>query len=174
MAIHLALLWREIVLVMLAAAVSGQAAAQDLPSGTVADRIVVEKSARTLSVFRGSVLLKTYKVALGPNPKGHKEREGDGRTPEGIYTIDSRKRDSAFHRALHISYPNAEDRRNARRRRVSPGGDIMIHGLPNGMGATGKAHVLRDWTNGCIAVTNDEIEELWRVVPNRARIEIKP
>jgi len=95
-AIHSALLWREIVLAMLAAAVSGHAVVQDLPSGTVADRIVVQKSARTLSVFRGNVLLKTYKVALGPNPKGHKEREGDGRTPEGIYTIDPRNETARF------------------------------------------------------------------------------
>lgn len=162
------------VLVTLAVGSPAGAARQTLPDGTVVDRIIVEKRARTMSVYRGTELLKTYKVALGPNPKGHKEREGDGRTPEGIYRIDFRKRDSAFHRALHVSYPNAEDRRRARRRRVSPGGDIMIHGLPNGMGAIGKAHVLRDWTNGCIAVTNDEIEELWRVVPNGTTVEIKP
>jgi murein L,D-transpeptidase YafK len=161
------------VLIALAAA-SGDFAAQELPRGTVADRILVEKSARTLSVFRGDTLLKTYKVALGRNPKGPKQREGDGRTPEGTYVIDSRKADSKFHRALHISYPNAEDRRQARLRRVSPGGAIMIHGLPNGMGALGKSHLMRDWTDGCIAVTNTEIEELWRLIPNGTRIEIKP
>jgi murein L,D-transpeptidase YafK len=155
------------------AAVSLGRTDESLPPRTVADRIVVEKAARTLSLYRGGRLLKTYKIALGPNPTGHKQQEGDGRTPEGTYTIDSRKRNSAFHRALHISYPNAEDRRRARRRGVSPGGDIMIHGLPNGLGAIGKKHVLRDWTEGCIAVTNEEIEEIWRVVPNGTPIEIR-
>ena len=172
--VRLAVLRHTAVLITIAGIARAHALGQDLPPGTVADRILVEKSARTLSVFRGSALLKTYKVALGPNPKGHKQREGDGRTPEGVYSIDFRKRDSAFHRALHISYPNAQDRQNARRRRVSPGGAIMIHGLPNGSAAVGKAHLLRDWTNGCIAVTNKEIEELWRLIPNGTRIEIKP
>lgn len=150
------------------------AMAQVLPKGAVADRVVVEKAARTLSLYHEGRLLKTYNVALGPNAKGRKEREGDGRTPEGTYVIDSRKADSAFHRALHISYPNAHDRTHARLLGVSPGGDIMIHGLPNGMGFIGKAHRLRDWTQGCIAVTNDEIEEIWRVVPNGTPIEINP
>jgi murein L,D-transpeptidase YafK len=158
---------------VLASAVALEAG-QTLPAGTVADRVVVEKGTRTLTLFGGPRRLKTYKVALGPNPRGRKEQEGDGRTPEGTYIIDGRKRDSAFHRALHISYPNAEDRRRARARGVPPGGAIMIHGLPNGTGAIGKAHRLRDWTEGCIAVTNDEIEEIWRVVPNGTPIIIKP
>ena len=149
------------------------AADEALRAGTVADRVVIEKTAHRLSLYYRDRLLKTYTVALGPDPIRPKEREGDGRTPEGTYVIDSRKRDSAFHRALHISYPNHEDRRRARRLGVSPGGAIMIHGLPNGMGAIGKAHLLRDWTQGCIAVTNEEIEELWRVVPNGTRVDIK-
>ncbi len=161
-------------LVVLAAANSLSAGEQSLPVGSVADRIVIEKAAHTLTLFRGDRLLKTYRVALGPNVKGAKERQGDGRTPEGKYIVDSRKRDSAFHRALHISYPNEQDRRRARRLGVPPGGDIMIHGLPNGMGAIGKAHRIRDWTQGCIAVTNEEIEEIWRVVPNGTLVEIKP
>ncbi len=147
---------------------------QNLPDGTIANRVLIEKGARTLKLYSDGRLLKTYKIALGPNANGPKEREGDGRTPEGRYVIDSRKKDSGFHRALHLSYPNDEDRRRARRLGVSPGGAIMIHGLPNGMGAIGRAHVARDWTQGCIAVTNEEIEELWRVVPNGTRVEIKP
>ena len=153
---------------------SGEIDGQGLPAGTVADRIIVRKAARQLHLYNGGRLLKTYRIALGRNPQGPKEREGDGRTPEGSYVIDSRKRDSAFHRALHISYPNADDRRRARRLGVSPGGAIMIHGLPNGMASIGAAHAARDWTEGCLAVTNLEIEEIWRVVPNGTRIEIRP
>lgn len=147
---------------------------QNLAKGTLADRIVIEKAARILSLYHEGQVLKTYKIALGPNAKGHKEREGDGRTPEGKYVIDSRKADSSFHRALHVSYPNQQDRMRARRLGVSPGGAIMIHGLPNGMGSIGKTHLLRDWTQGCIAVTNEEIEEIWRLVPNGTPVEIRP
>jgi murein L,D-transpeptidase YafK len=149
-------------------------AAQSLPPGAVADRIVIEKRARTLTLFRGDGKLKIYKVALGSDPVGPKQQQGDGRTPEGTYVIDARKKNSQFHRALHISYPNAEDRRLARQHGVSPGGDIMIHGLPNGMASIGSAHRRRDWTQGCIAVTNEEIEEIWRAVPNGTRVVIKP
>ena len=140
----------------------------------MADRVLIQKAAHSLSLYRGNRLLKTYKVALGPNAEGPKRQQGDGRTPDGTYVIDARKRYSAFHRALHISYPNEVDRRRARRLGVAPGGDIMIHGLPNGMGAIGKAHLVRDWTQGCIAVTNEEIEEIWRIVPNGTRVEVKP
>ena len=165
--------WR-VTLCVCAAALSASALAQELPRDSLADRIVIDKSDRRLSLYRRNRLLKTYDIALGPNPNGHKEREGDGRTPEGSYVIDSRNRNSAFHRSLHISYPNDQDRRRARRLGVSPGGDIMIHGLPNGMDAIGKAHLLRDWTQGCIAVTNAEIEEIWRVVRDGTRVEIRP
>jgi len=140
----------------------------------MADRVLIQKAAHSLSLYRGNRLLKTYNVALGPNAEGPKRQQGDGRTPDGTYVIDARKRYSAFHRALHISYPNEVDRRRARRLGVAPGGDIMIHGLPNGMGAIGKAHLVRDWTQGCIAVTNEEIEEIWRIVPNGTRVEVKP
>jgi murein L,D-transpeptidase YafK len=139
-----------------------------------ADRVVIVKADRTLTLYRGAQVLRTYKIALGRTPLGPKEEQGDGRTPEGVYVIDSRNAQSSFHRALHISYPNADDRRRATRRRVQPGGAIMIHGLPNGLGALGAAHLLRDWTEGCIAVTNEEIEEIWRMVPNGTRVEIRP
>lgn len=170
---------RRILFALIAASVlllaaAGRRDGSALPEGTVADLILVDKSDRTLTLFAGHRKLKTYKVALGRNPLGHKQQEGDGRTPEGRYEIDFRKQDSAFHRALHISYPNATDVRNARRRWVSPGGAIMIHGLPNRLGMAGSLHLARDWTEGCIAVTNAEIEEIWRVVPNGTRIEITP
>ena len=136
-----------------------------------ADLVVVEKARRTLTVFSGNTAVRTYSVALGPNPKGHKVQAGDGRTPEGRYTIDYKNEKSAYYLALHISYPNQQDILEAKRRGVSPGGDIMVHGLPNGVGAVGQGE---DWTRGCIAVTNEEIEEIARLVPPGTPIEIRP
>lgn len=119
-------------------------------------------------------VIKAYKIALGSEPTGPKTRQGDHRTPEGVYVIDSRNSSSQFHRALHISYPSAADRERARKLGVSPGGDVFIHGLPNGYGFIGAAHRARDWTDGCIAVTDKEIEEIWKLVPNGTPIEIQP
>ena len=145
-----------------------------LPTGTTIDRIVIEKSARTLSIFANSKKLKTYRVALGRNPVGAKQEEGDKKTPEGIYKIDSRNPQSSFHVALHVSYPSDEDKRRAAGRGVSAGFDIMIHGIQNGLGWIGAFHRLHDWTAGCIAVTDEEIEELWRVTPDGTTVEIRP
>ena len=145
-----------------------------LPPGAVADRVLIEKAQRRLTLFSGSRPLKSYRVALGDHPIGRKQREGDGRTPEGLYVIDSRNRQSRFHRALHVSYPNPADRERARRLGVAPGGDIMIHGLLDAFAPLGPLHRLTDWTSGCIAVTDDEIEEIWRAVPNGTRVEIRP
>lgn len=144
------------------------------PPPEKADRILVHKSRRELILLRQGRTLKTYKIALGQNPVGAKEREGDKRTPEGLYTIDGRYRQSPYHWALHISYPNADDLRRARQLRVSPGSAILIHGLPNGQGSLGAAHRQTDWTWGCIAVTNEEIEEIWDLVPDGTPIEIRP
>jgi murein L,D-transpeptidase YafK len=119
-------------------------------------------------------VIRTYKVALGRGGLTPKEREGDGRTPEGHYIIDARNADSHYHRALHVSYPNAEDRQRAAKLGVAPGGAIMIHGLPNGEGMIGSAHRLYDWTLGCIAVTDPEIEEIWTLVPVGTPVEIRP
>lgn len=140
----------------------------------VADKILVEKALRRLTLFRNGKPLKAYKVALGPNPVGAKVKEGDGRTPEGLYTIIGRNPKSAFHLSLRISYPNSADKARAESLGVSPGGDIMIHGITNGFGWIGSYHRLWDWTRGCIAVTNAEIEEIWRMVPNGAVVEIVP
>lgn len=147
-----------------------------VPSGSrdTVDLIFIEKRARRLTLFRDGKPIRTYRVALGFEPVGKKTTEGDGRTPEGRYIIARRKPNSRYHRALHISYPNAEDRKQAAARGVSPGGDIMIHGLMNGMGRVGKAHLLRDWTLGCIALTNDEIDEVWRMAPDGTTVEIVP
>ncbi|HEY3661678.1 MAG TPA: L,D-transpeptidase family protein [Chthoniobacterales bacterium] len=138
-----------------------------------ADRVLVEKRARRLTLFSGSKPLKSYRVALGSSPVGPKESEGDRRTPEGRYVIDRHKEDSAFHRALHISYPDADDVARAEEMGLSAGSDIMIHGLPNGWGWIGAFHRGRDWTAGCIAVTDSQIEEIWRAVPDGTPIEIR-
>lgn len=140
----------------------------------VADRIVIVKSSRTMTLLNAGKVLKTYKVALGGSPTGGKERQGDEKTPEGEYKIDSRNSHSQFHLALHVSYPNAADRERARRLGVDPGGDIMIHGLPQAWAWLGAAHRQRDWTLGCIAVTNQEIEEIWQLVPVGTAVEIRP
>jgi murein L,D-transpeptidase YafK len=140
----------------------------------VADRILVEKSRRRLTLIRHGVPVRTYQVALGQNPVGDKERRGDMRTPEGVYRIEARVAQSRFHLALRISYPDAAHVERARSLGVSPGGDIMIHGLPNGQESVGAAHREYDWTEGCIAVTNAEIEEIWRAVPLGTVIEIRP
>jgi len=145
-----------------------------LPPETVADKILIEKKDRRLTLLTHGKALKTYRVALGRNPEGKKIEEGDKRTPEGMYVIDRRKEQSRYHRSLHVSYPNQEDLAQAKSRGVSPGGDIMIHGLPNGIGFVGNFHVKRDWTLGCIAVTNTEIEEIWRAVPDGTVVEIVP
>jgi murein L,D-transpeptidase YafK len=145
-----------------------------LPADARADRIVVEKSARKLTLFRGETPLKSYSVALGRAPEGTKQREGDHRTPEGHYIIDAHKRDSAFHLALHISYPSPADSASAAQRGMKPGGDIMIHGIQNGLGWLGAFHRLIDWTSGCIAVTDKEIEEIYRALPDGTPIEIRP
>jgi len=144
-----------------------------LPEGTTIDRIVVEKSAKKLSIFRDGNQIKSYRIALGPNPVGAKQEEGDMKTPEGIYKIDSRNAQSSFHLALHISYPSDEDNKRAAARGVSAGFDIMIHGIQNGRGWIGAFHRWKDWTAGCIALTDEEIEELWRVTPDETTVEIR-
>jgi murein L,D-transpeptidase YafK len=145
-----------------------------LPMGATIDRIVVEKSAKRLSIFGGGNQIKSYRIALGRNPVGAKQEEGDMKTPEGIYKIDSRNAQSSFHLALHISYPSDEDNQRAAARSVSAGSDIMIHGIQNGRAWIGAFHRWKNWTAGCIALTDEEIEELWRVTPDGTTIEIRP
>lgn len=140
-----------------------------------ADQIVVYKADRRMQLLREGKVLRTYRVSLGSSGDGgHKQQEGDERTPEGRYLIDWRNPRSFAHLSLHISYPNAADSDAAQRANVSPGGNIMIHGLPNGMGLLGSLHHLTDWTDGCIAVTNTEMEEIWSLVPTGTPIEIFP
>jgi murein L,D-transpeptidase YafK len=139
-----------------------------------ADSILILKKDHVMELLAGGKVIRTYKVALGRGGLAPKEREGDGRTPEGHYTIDSRNATSRYHKALHVSYPNAEDRKRAAKLGVSPGGAIMIHGLPNGLGWVGAGHRLYDWTLGCIAVTDAEIDEIWELVPVGTPVEIRP
>ena len=165
-------------LVLCLAAVGLAAAARfnfnPLPRDLVVDRIVVERSVRRLTLFQNGRVLKSYPVALGRAPIGAKEYEGDQRTPEGIYKIDFHKPDSDYHLALHISYPEQHDIDRAAVDGLSAGSDIMIHGLPNGRGWIGRFHRRSDWTAGCVAVANFEIEEIYRAVPDGTPIELRP
>ena len=140
----------------------------------VADRIVLYKAERQMTLFRGEQPIKTYAVSLGFGEPGPKTREGDGRTPEGLYHISGRNPHSDYHLSLRISYPDADDVAAAQALGVSPGGDIMIHGARNGLGWLGGFLQGTDWTAGCIAVTNGEMDEIWRTVPDGTPIEILP
>jgi murein L,D-transpeptidase YafK len=141
---------------------------------TNVDRILVEKSKRALTLLDGTKVVKTYKVALGRNPQGAKDRQGDHRTPEGTYSIDVKKPDSRFHKALHISYPSQADREHAQKLGLSPGGDVEIHGLGSMWGWLGAQHRRIDWTDGCIAVTNEEIDEIYPLIKVGTPVEIRP
>ena len=139
-----------------------------------ANRIVILKSAHSMTLLNGGKVLKTYKVALGSVPVGPKRIEGDHKTPEGDYLIDAKNAHSQFHLSLHISYPSAADQQRARTLGARPGGAIMIHGLAAPFAYLGPLHRQTDWTDGCIAVTNAEIEEIWKLVPVGTRVEIRP
>jgi murein L,D-transpeptidase YafK len=138
------------------------------------DRILIQKKKRSLSPMSGNEVLKTYKVALGTEPVEPQERQGDHRTPEGMYSVDRKIPNSQFHKALHTSYPNAADREHARKLGVSPGGDVEIHGLGAEWGWVGSNHTLKDWTDGCIAVTNEEIDAIYPQVSPGTVVEILP
>jgi len=167
-------LCRALPLVLLFSTLPSRAGDHHLPLTTRADRVVVLKNAHTLTLLNHGKVLKEYKVALGGDPVGPKTRQADHKTPEGTYTLDRRNDHSQFYRSIHISYPNAADRAHAHKLGISPGGDIMLHGLPNHYGWIGSAHRTHDWTDGCIAVTNEEIDEIWRAVADGTPIEIRP
>lgn len=138
-----------------------------------ADSVLVDKSDEKLYLLKGGAVIAEYSVSFGANPKGHKQQEGDERTPEGSYVLDYKKEDSEFYRAIHISYPNEEDRKSAAERGVDPGGAIMIHGQRNWLGWLSFITQRFNWTDGCIAVTNGEMDEIWDSVPVNTPIEIR-
>jgi len=145
-----------------------------LARAEVVTLVRVDKSDRRMELLSGDRILKTYSIALGANPVGHKQREGDERTPEGRYVLDWRNPNSIAYLSIHISYPNAADEAAARARGYSPGGAIMIHGQPNGYGWWSWLLQRVDWTDGCIAVTDGDMAEIWALVPNGTPIEINP
>jgi len=148
-----------------------------LPAGTgAAERVTlvrVDKSERRLELLAADKVVATYSIALGADPLGHKQREGDERTPEGRYVLDWRNPGSAYYRSIHISYPGPADIAAAKRGGYSPGGDIMIHGQPNGYGWWSWLTQRFDWTNGCIAVTDEAMAEIWSRVSDGTPIEIQ-
>jgi murein L,D-transpeptidase YafK len=144
------------------------------PPDEQADLVEIFKARRRMELKRDGKLLKAYQVALGFAPERHKEREGDGRTPEGCYAIDARNPRSAFHLSLRVSYPDEMDKGHAARLGVSPGGDIYSHGQPNGWRKLTVRHPANDWTTGCIAVTDREMREVWAIVPTGAQVVIHP
>lgn len=140
----------------------------------VADRVVVEKESRKLHLMRNGEPFRTFDIALGMVPVGDKEQEGDFKTPEGKYRLDARNPDSDYFLSIHISYPDATDRREAATKGVDPGGQIMIHGQPNVPSYSAAYYATSDWTNGCIAVSNSDMIDIWLMTPNDVPIEILP
>ena len=159
------------VCVLAAAATPEPAATSDFP---VADKVLVEKSKRKLHLLKDNQAFRTFDIALGVAPVGDKEREGDQKTPEGLYYLDLRNPNSDFFLSIRVSYPDYTDRMEARRKGLDPGGQIMIHGQPNVPTYSAAYYAKEDWTNGCIAVSNSDMIDIWLMTPNNVPIEIVP
>jgi murein L,D-transpeptidase YafK len=157
--------------IVVALLVCGYAVANDFP---MADRVVVDKGARKLHLLSDGKPFRTFAIALGVEPVGDKEMEGDQKTPEGTYLLDDRNPDSDFFLSIHISYPTAAERREAAARGIDPGGAIMIHGQPNLPNYSAAYYQKEDWTNGCIAVSNSDMIDIWLMTPANIPIEIRP
>jgi len=172
----LPLLVNALAIVMAAGSAPSSPVAGAGPGGPVAlaDSVVVEKRARRLTLYHLGRPFRQYRVALGGQPVGDKVSAGDRRTPEGMFYVENRNPNSDFHLALRLSYPDVRHQARADSLGLSPGGDIMIHGLPPGRAKLGAQHRRFDWTDGCVALTDEEIEELWRAVPDGTPVEIKP
>lgn len=167
---------RLVALLLFAAAIccATPATTDSSASAKKVDHILIEKSAHKMTLLLGDKVVKTYKVALSTEPVGPKERVGDHRVPEGSYIIEGKIPHSQFHMALRVSYPNAADRERAKKLGVAPGGNIEIHGLPDAYAAVGSLHRLHDWTDGCIALTNAEIEEICPLIAVGTPVQIRP
>lgn len=139
-----------------------------------ADRVVVEKGDRKLHLVRNGEAIRTFDIALGIRPTGDKKFEGDFRTPEGTYLLDIRNPNSEFFLSIHVSYPNGQDIREARSKGLDPGGAIMIHGQPNTPTRSETYYSTQDWTNGCIAVSNSDMIDIWLMTADNTPIEIRP
>lgn len=163
---------RNLVLIFVVA-VTLIAAADVYADTEKADLVIVEKSSHRLSLYKAGKLLASYHAMFGGNPGGAKEKEGDGKTPEGRYVLDNKK-NSQYHKAFHISYPNAEDIKRAKQLGVAPGGDVMVHGQKNGFGWASFITQRFNWTKGCIALSNDDIDAMWDMVGVGTVIEIRP
>ncbi len=160
--------FRWLVLTLLVFSSASTAAAQSV------SHVLVMKSERRMLIMDGETVVKTYSIALGGSPEGHKQKEGDERTPEGSYVLDWRNPGSGYHRSIHVSYPNEADKARAASAGEDPGGMIMIHGQRNYFGWLSPLTQWFDWTNGCIAVSNAEMDEIWDLVKNGTPIEIRP
>jgi len=150
------------------------AAAAHADSFPIADKVIIEKAARKLHLFQKGKAFRTFEIALGIRPVGDKKKEGDFKTPEGSYLLDGRNQNSDFFLAIHVSYPSDADRREARRLGVDPGGAIMIHGQPNAPTRSETYYRTQDWTNGCIAVSNSDMIDIWLMTDENTPIEIRP
>ena len=139
-----------------------------------ADSVLVIKSEAKLYLINNGLTFTEFHVAFGSNPRGHKKEQGDGRTPEGKYILDYKNVNSAYYKSIHISYPNAKDRADARRRGVDPGGEIMIHGQKNGYGRYSFVTQFFNWTNGCIALSDKDMDAVWKAIDPGTPIEIRP
>ena len=163
-----------ILLLLLGVVIYNSYPEKKLPANAEIDYILVKKSDRQLLAYSKQKLLKTYQISLGDSPIGHKEYEGDEKTPEGVYTINAKNPNSGYHKNLGVSYPNTKDLEKAKLLGKDPGGDIKIHGIRNHIGFIGKFQRLFDWTNGCMALTNAEVDELYYAVKIGTKIDIRP
>jgi murein L,D-transpeptidase YafK len=139
-----------------------------------ADEVIIDKSDRELHLLNNGEIIRTFKIALGIRPEGDKKKEGDFRTPEGRYLLDLRNPNSDYFLSIHVSYPSADDRREAQQNGVDPGGAIMIHGQPNEPKRSETYYKTQDWTNGCIAVSNSDMIDIWLMTGDNVPIEIRP
>ena len=166
--------YKTIYCVLIALLIIAMSANIPFACGLKADRVLVKKEEHKLYLIKDGRIFKEYTISLGLNPVGHKQQKGDKRTPEGSYLLDRRNPKSKFYKSIHISYPNERDRQVALAKGVDPGGDLAIHGLPTESEDEAWDYIERDWTDGCIAVTNEEMEEIWNLIDDGTPIEIMP